>query len=239
VRDILAEWPMVERLSGRDDGGASDERGLAPVRARREAVAVLRRAVLPLLDRGGGGAGLLRPDTGPVETVVPWRTGRDRRAGVAAAAGLEPLFDAASLSVRRPARRERAHVYLDVSGSMDAVLPVLYAALRPLLPWLAERVHLFSTAVVEVPAQAIRRGVVTTTGGTAIGCVTAHMLAQRVRRALVVTDGWVGAVPARDAESLRRHGVRVNSVVIAAGADGFAAAFRGRCYRLPALQPGE
>ena len=38
----------------------------------------------------------------------------------------------------------------------------------------------------------LRQGVCKTTGGTDIACVARHMAARRVRRALLVTDGWVG-----------------------------------------------
>jgi hypothetical protein len=53
-------------------------------------------------------------------------------------------------------------------------------------------VHLFSTKISDISLDELRRGVCRTTGGTDIACVAEHMSANRVRRALIVTDGWVG-----------------------------------------------
>jgi hypothetical protein len=38
----------------------------------------------------------------------------------------------------------------------------------------------------------LRRGVCKSTGGTDIACVASHIAKNGIRRALVVTDGWVG-----------------------------------------------
>jgi len=44
-----------------------------------------------------------------------------------------------------------------------------------------------------------------TTGGASNAVVTEHMVRQGVRRALVVTDGWVGGVPTEHAHALARR----------------------------------
>jgi hypothetical protein len=54
-------------------------------------------------------------------------------------------------------------------------------------------VHLFSTAVYDIGLEALRRGECRTTGGTSIECVASHMARHRVRRAVLLTDGAVGA----------------------------------------------
>ncbi|MFM7809023.1 MAG: hypothetical protein ACKPEA_14020, partial [Planctomycetota bacterium] len=53
-------------------------------------------------------------------------------------------------------------------------------------------VHLFSTVVVDVTLQRLRTGYCSTTNGTCIECVGEHMVRNRVRRAVMVTDGFVG-----------------------------------------------
>ena len=73
-------------------------------------------------------------------------------------------------------------MYLDVSGSMDAVKGPLYAAVLDCEALVERTVHLFSTRVADVSLAELRRGVCKTTGGTDIGCVAAHMAAHRVRR---------------------------------------------------------
>jgi hypothetical protein len=87
---------------------------------------------------------------------------------------------------------ERVHVYLDVSGSMDAVKGPLYGAVLDCETLVYPVVHLFSTKVADISLAELRRGVCRSTGGTDIACVAEHMAAHRVRRALLVTDGWVG-----------------------------------------------
>jgi len=53
-------------------------------------------------------------------------------------------------------------------------------------------VHLFSTQVVDATLQQLRAGYCKTTNGTCIECVGEHMVRHRVRRAVLVTDGFVG-----------------------------------------------
>jgi hypothetical protein len=53
-------------------------------------------------------------------------------------------------------------------------------------------VHLFSTVAHDVTFSGLRNGECRTTGGTSIECVAAHMKDHGVRRAVLLTDGWVG-----------------------------------------------
>ena len=87
---------------------------------------------------------------------------------------------------------ERVHVYMDVSGSMDAVKKALYGAVLDCREYVHPTVHLFSTRIANVSLDELRRGVCKSTGGTDIACVAKHMSENRVRRSLIVTDGWVG-----------------------------------------------
>ena len=132
-------------------------------------------------------------------------------------------------------RFEHTHVYVDVSGSMQAVMPLTYGALLPLLGYLHPEVHLFSTAVSDIRPQELRAGVVNTTWGTEIGCVTAHILEHGVRRALLITDGWVGEVPSSHRSLLEKERVRVGVIVTDFGDPGFAEELRARVHTLPPL----
>lgn len=64
-------------------------------------------------------------------------------------------------------------------------------------------VHLFSTDLVAVPMNGLERGSCQTTGGTSLIPVVRHIRENRVRRAVIVTDGEVGSLGARDEETLR------------------------------------
>ncbi len=148
--------------------------------------------------------------------------------------GEAPLLYRGPVIARTAVPDDRIHLYLDVSGSMNWALPLLYGALRPLEQLLYEKVHLFSTEVHDISLPALRRGTVRSTGGTSIASVTAHMVAKRVRRALVLTDGRVGRVPEAHRDALRRR--RVGVVLTAGGLSHFAREMGWRVARLPRLE---
>jgi hypothetical protein len=87
---------------------------------------------------------------------------------------------------------DRVHVYLDVSGSVTGMVPSLYGAVLACGPRVHPVVHLFSTKVFDVTLQQLRAGRCETTNGTCIECVGEHMTRHGVRRAVLVTDGFVG-----------------------------------------------
>ncbi len=234
VRDILAGWPMVDQRSGRDQGGARKSMVVARSATDRAAVLQLRRALLWVADTGRGAAAGSRRILQPAEGVLPYAPRPSRRDGVRRALGQEPLLLQAAIWQRRAESVERTRVYVDVSGSMDAHLPAVYAALAPLAGLLHPRVHLFSTEVVDISLAQLKRGVRTTTGGTDIAPVTRHMLEHKVRRALIVTDGWVGDVPEEHALRLRRSRARVSVAVSDGGDPGFTQRLSSRVWRLPA-----
>ncbi len=234
IREIVARWPREKIRSGRDRGGVLEELRIrpepsAPVRA----IGILRRAILSVARQGEAPRGVRRHGMAVRPALLPWRSSRDRRGLVLEAAGREPVLWTASLAAPAPTVFARTHVYLDVSGSMRDVLPLLYRALLPLAPLLEPRLFLFSTRVHEAPLAALRRGDVLTTGGTDIGCVTTHLLAHRIRRAVIVTDGWVGRVPGE--HRVRLRGRRLAAVVTDFGDPSFASELDARTYVLPRL----
>ena len=66
------------------------------------------------------------------------------------------------------------------------------------------QVHLFSSKVVDVALADLRAGRCSSTGGTDIGCVAEHMQSQGVRRAVLITDGWVGQPRGEHRQTLSR-----------------------------------
>jgi len=235
IREIIAGWPEVQQRSGRDQGG--DPMGFRTERQERQlaAVAILRRALRSLRDQGGDGAGKPRFETTEAPGVFPHRIGGDRRAAVLEACGVEPLLFAGELPRRSFRRGERVHVYLDVSGSMAGLIAPLYAALTQLTEWMTPMLHLFSTEVKDITQDDLRRGMGSTTGGTSIASVTAHMVRHGVRRALVVTDGWVGDVPTEHARGLARCKGRFGVALTAGGDPDFARGLNARVWNLPDL----
>ena len=104
---------------------------------------------------------------------------------------------------RRPSA-EPVHVYLDVSGSMNSVREALYGAILDCRGDVHPVVHLFSTQIAEATLAELRAGVCRSTGGTDLACVAAHLHRHRIRRALLVTDGWVGTPTASVRQVLAR-----------------------------------
>jgi len=127
----------------------------------------------------------------------------DRRSVVLSSLGATPLLYSGSVTVKR--RRlvgEKVHIYLDVSGSIGDLKGALYGAVLDCREFVWPTIHLFSTEVSEVTFDELRRGVCRTTGGNDIACVAAHMRENKVRRAVLITDGFVGAPGGQDREAL-------------------------------------
>jgi hypothetical protein len=118
---------------------------------------------------------------------------------------------------------------------MNGVVKALYEALVTLLDYVAPAIHLFSTAVADVSHAELKKGVVDTTGGTSIDVVTAHILKTKVKKALIVTDGWVGAIPSSHVEKLNKARVRLHGVITDPGESTFLDPVKGRAWQLPAL----
>lgn len=95
----------------------------------------------------------------------------------------------------------RAHVYLDISGSMSDCLPWLTSALDPLEKKGLCRLFVFSTVVDSIRHRQLLRQRVQNTYGTDIGCVYEHVLSlpppKTPRRIVILTDGYTG-VPTRN-----------------------------------------
>lgn len=191
VRDIVEQWPQPpDPIRGRSLSDVLKQQNLSTRRppASRH---TLRRLIRKVAGTGAAGT-IRRVRTDLVDTSTPI-PGFARRSLVQRALGFEPLLHSGQLQWRRSTRTgERVHVYLDVSGSMDGVKSALYGAVLDCQELVHPTVHLFSTRVADIGLNELRRGLCHSTGGTDIGCVAEHMATNRVRRALLVTDGWVG-----------------------------------------------
>lgn len=243
VRDIVARWPMVAQRSGRDQGASLHEQRVSPAERNRQATAVLRRALAWAANAGGAPGGWRR---GELDTpaLLPFDRGRDRRSAVQRLLGAEPLLWAGETRAPGRAPADRVRVYLDVSGSMEGEIAPLYAALAGSLELVEPLVHGFSTEIAPITHAQLRAGLRLTTGGTDLEAVTAHLLGQGAqqsagarppRRALIVTDGWVGAIPEAHRRELARRRIRIAAVITHQGDDAFARAIGAPVFRLPPL----
>jgi hypothetical protein len=212
VREVVGKWPPPpESLTGRDQGGKMRDAWFAPrhdvaplVRRFDE---VLREVLLP--DRHGA----RRPRVDRRTVVVgpgplPNHTDRQVPAKRRLRGGLVLPNQVVVLDQRTPDRPQRALVYLDVSGSMDSVLPHLLGLLAPLARRGMVRVRQFSTEVTPLPVDDLIAGKYTTTGGTDIACVLEDVATRPEKRVLLLTDGYVGTPPPHLLDPLVERGVR-------------------------------
>jgi hypothetical protein len=191
VRGIVEEWPQPpDPIRGRSLGEVLQEIEirLQPVPGNRT---VLRSLLRKLGDkRADGPIRQIGDDAVLLPTPLPTL---DRRSIVMRALGGQPLLYSGTSSLRRRTNSgDRVHVYVDVSGSMGGVISAVYGAIRDCQQWVHPIIHMFSDTISDATPKEIDKGVVRSTGGTDIACVAEHMAANRVRRACIITDGWVG-----------------------------------------------
>lgn len=208
VRSVVEKWPQPPNpIIGRSWEEILNERkvGLERVPSNR---AILRRLLAKVARLGCGATHRVVTET-PIELTTPVFH-VSRRWVVERALGREPLLFRAPVTMRRPEYDgERVHVYLDVSGSMTYCYGAVFGAVADCAAFVHPTIHQFSTRVEETGIRAVRAGHCVTTGGTDISCVAAHMRERRIRRAVIITDGYVGRPSHLDAETLRNATVGV------------------------------
>ncbi len=190
VRRIVEQWPRPNNpIHGRSlhDLLVSKTVCHAP-RSNRGALNKLLRTMSH--HSGSGRVHNFQMDGVCVESPIPRLM---RRSVVLNAIGAAPLLHQEHLNMKRMVPKgQQVHVYLDVSGSMNDCIEALYGAILDNAQWVHNFVHLFSTRVVDVTLKQMRAGECSTTGGTCIECVAQHIHKHKVRRAVIVTDGFVG-----------------------------------------------
>ena len=150
-------------------------------RWRRETLEVLRRHLLP-------DPKAVHHATRPLHFTVPVLSPGDRRATLRAL--WSPLLPEALWSTEQRLRSGTAQVYLDVSGSMNAEMPLIIGLLARLGSFIHKPLWAFSNVVAK--AEIVNgRLLADTTGGTSMACVLEHIAETRPAAAVVVTDGYI------------------------------------------------
>ena len=209
VREIVEKWPQPpDPIAGRSLASILRV-GKLKVKRAPTWRAILRKALLKVCDRKRAGRGhvQLLEERRTIETPLPMI---DRRAIVQRSLGLQPMLYRSSIDhTRRRRTGEKVHVYLDVSGSIGNLARPLYGAVLDCRRFVHDRVHLFSTEIADVTLAELRRGKISSTGGTDIRCVARHMEENGIRRAVIITDGFVGEPRGAHLNTLRRAKVSV------------------------------
>lgn len=230
LRESVQGWTKVpDPIRGHSLEQLLEQETVGGIRSRTPR-ALLRNLLLRIAGEGRRAAGR-GPGWDMSECSAPMPR-LHRRTLVQRALGLEPLLHPTPLRLRgRTGERDRVHVYLDVSGSMDSVVGAAYGALLDCRAWVHPRVHLFSDKVSDVSIAGLRAGLRRTTWGTRIGCVAAHMREHEVRRAVLLTDGCVGPAAHEDARVLEK--VRLGVALIGDSKADDLRPFADRIVTLP------
>ena len=158
---------------------AGDDRG---IRAwERTALKVLREHLLP---------DPLSRETRqiPQTSLLPVLSPSDRRSFLQAL--WNPILPTSRWDFLHEKPLGTAQIYLDVSGSMNAEMPLIIGLLNRLRRAIRMPFWAFSTKVA--PAR-IQGGLLRTetTGGTSLACVLEHIARTRPEAAVIVTDGYI------------------------------------------------
>ncbi len=193
IAPMVAHWHDKDAIVGGRGWGEvlSDER-IHP-RHRNPNRRILAKLIRRVARLGGDSVatGLTRAKVAGFSPIPS----HSRRSAVLRALGVPQVLYEFQLSGRARETLERVHVYLDVSGSMTGIVEDLYGAVLDCAGMVHPKVHLFSTVTSDASLKELRNGVVRTTGGTDIKCVAKHIDANRISRAVILTDGCVGPVP--------------------------------------------
>lgn len=130
----------------------------------------------------------------PEKRVVP---GHSRRDLALLAAGTAPvLYSWPIAECLEEEKKEPIQVYVDVSGSVCEDIPWVYGLLLAVEQYLKKPVKLFSTKVEPVTLSQLRKGEVISTGGTDFDCVARDIIDNKIKNALIITDGFADLSPA-------------------------------------------
>lgn len=201
VRSISEQWPTPPyAVKGRSLNSILEENLFTP---SREASTMNQLLTLfkNIGDRSPNGC-FFEYDEAPTScfSSVP---GFARRDLILRALGQRPLYFVNSLIARkRSPIGERVHVYVDVSASMNDILQAVYGAIVSCSAFVHETVHLFSNKVVDISLNHFKKGLVKSTGGTDVICVANHINDNQIKRACLVTDGYVGVPCGKEREIL-------------------------------------
>lgn len=191
VRQVVERWPQPpDPIQGRSLADLLKTERIT-VQRNVASQAILRQLFrrIAFACRRGTGMPLVGPSWFPVSTPLPTF---DRRSVVLNVLGAPNVLHATAITHISRTDSAQVHVYVDVSGSMNELKAALYGTILGCRDLVHPRIHLFSTEVADVTLDQLRKGECKSTGGTEIACVADHMRRNKVRRAVILTDGFVG-----------------------------------------------
>jgi hypothetical protein len=138
-------------------------------------------------------------DVRPTDYVLPVLSSHDRRAVLRSI--WSPLLPEAHWQGERSHRIGSTQIYLDVSGSMNAEMPLIVKLLNRLGRYIERPFWAFSNVVARAVIEKGRLRA-DTTGGTSMACVLAHVALTRPPAAVIITDGYIERLAPKLVESV-------------------------------------
>lgn len=239
VREITSRWPRPDKnLGGRDEG----QNGTWILKEDKVSDS-LRSAIKSMIKKSG----IIEKNknvnfkyknkniTLTIETVIP--QAKDRRlAAWKKIHGAYPIIYRGTLEHIKKKRTPVpiAHVYMDVSGSMNDVIGPLGSVLRESHKDGDVKLYAFSTVIDEITPAKIKKGI-KNTFGTDINCILSHIYAmdkkKRPKKILVVSDGFIGKANGSLLSSLT--GIKLYAGLTRGGYDKELRALGFTIYPLP------
>ncbi len=225
MRRVVSSWPSPPFATRKRGDGAQftdwySAIGPSTEDARRAFSRVLQRALGPRTGRQRRRARVLIPSMSGLN-VMP--NARDRLIPARRRLGVQGVLygQPGLIRARAPEKPAKAHIYLDVSGSMNNLLPHLFGLLIPYAVRGDAIIYQFSNKVESVPLDQLRKGQVRSTMGTDINCVVRHLLETKpfTHKALVLTDGYTGRPHPEYVRELKARGIRIHVVMPAESAN--------------------
>ena len=205
IRKIVERWPQPpDPKTGRSLNDVITELKLT-IAAPPKPDAVVRYAI-HLASQNGNQSGLHTKQISQVIDGV-W-PGRDRRAFAISAGGFMPLLHRTTLTKKKRASKP-VYIYIDVSGSMHGYRKSIAEAALSCQRWIHPEIFLFSTQIHPVTIKQLKSGVIPTTGGTAGNVVTAHINKHKPQGVVILTDGYVGSIPAKHHKACKQANIQV------------------------------
>jgi hypothetical protein len=219
LRRVVEKWPPAPFAMNGRGGGAGMTDWVSGVgnpaeEARRNFANILQRVLTP---RYGSNQTRGRTPIPGVTGMGVMPNPRDRLHPARERLNIQGLlwYQPGTIRARVQAPKARANIYLDVSGSMNHLLPHLLGMLAPYVRRGDAVVFQFSTQVEQVTFEQLKNGKIRTTQGTDIACVMKHLLdaAPVVRRALILTDGYTGVPHPEAVRQMREKKIAIHVVL--------------------------
>ena len=206
IRRIVENWPQPPQpIKGRSLNDYLEDVYINVARIPSPNI-VIRKAILQAAQRTGSHKGQF-VSSSPRWLQQFWPT-RDRRAFAQQQNGLLiPIYQGEL--IERVHSRQKVHLYIDVSGSMNIYRQDIVRGVLSCQKEIDAEVYLFSTKVIPIALEELKKGRLRSTNGTDIQCVVDHIEEAQAEAVVVLTDGYVGHPSHRDQQKLNHCNIQV------------------------------